>query len=623
MTKIIVRGLETDTFSYVNFIAARVSRIWPALAVLILAIFMLGVVKLAPVDLLEYARQAKTALLFYSNHFYRSGTGYFGSEVDDRWLLHTWSLSVEWQFYMLFPLYCLAVHWLTGRWKKTTGDRAVVISALIALAVASLALSVFYTPKSSEAAFFLLPFRAWEMTVGGLLYICEPFLVRISPRTSVTLRLTGIVLLLSCMLAAAKGTWQGHWPGYLAIWPVVASVAFLAGHYGREREEMWIGFMPLQKIGLWSYSIYLWHWPVFVSLDFFEWRQGNKALATVFGLFLSIVLGFLSHRFVETQFKLRSKTWDAIKQKPFIISVSAIALCAGLSWVVISLNGLDSRIAADAKFYEVHSAAHRVKIIPEGCSNFRKPLASLVTCSINEDMDGPRILVYGDSHAQHLYAWFRERAKVRVDFYTSAGCNPYGEFNRKTPGYFCDQFNVAALKKALSAEYGTVILAGNLRGAQSASQGMCRPTAGGCESVTAAEVEEETLRVWKSLVDAKKVLVVVGQVGTAPFEIPVTAMRRRFAGQGEPLTFQDSYYEGKPKSDYVSGIAAKLNRPDLVHMVDLRSQYCTARECRIYEPGLSGPVLMDRTHFNPEWIVRNGDALLPFVQPQVRTPNAS
>lgn len=161
MTQIILRGLEGERFSIWGFYLARARRIVPALLVLCAVLLTLGWFVLPASDYRPLGMHALTSVMFASNIQYWREAGYFDSASHDKWLLHTWSLSVEWQFYLVLPLL------LWGVWKLWPG-RLSAARVLIAVLLVSFALSVWLTSQKPEAAFFLLPTRAWEMLAGAL-----------------------------------------------------------------------------------------------------------------------------------------------------------------------------------------------------------------------------------------------------------------------------------------------------------------------------------------------------------------------------------------------------------------------------------------------------------------------
>ena len=179
MTNILIKKLENphQKFSVWDFYLARAKRIVPALLVLCITLLALGWLMLPPQDYRSLGMHTLTSVLFATNIQYWREAGYFDAASHDKWLLHTWSLSVEWQFYLLLPLL------LWGVWRWWPG-RVYAVRCLSLVFLASLGLSVWLTTQKPEAAFFLLPTRAWEMLAGGLVVLlaggggCTPLVDR-------------------------------------------------------------------------------------------------------------------------------------------------------------------------------------------------------------------------------------------------------------------------------------------------------------------------------------------------------------------------------------------------------------------------------------------------------------
>lgn len=163
MTGIIFRGIESEKFSILNFYVARVNRIVPALAVLCLVLLVFGYFYLTPLDYRSLGKHAVSSIGFLSNAIYWRDSGYFDSASQEKWLLHTWSLSVEWQFYIIFPLVLVAM-------RKIMSVKRMKITVLLGT-VLGFIFCVIATYKWPDFAYYLLPTRAWEMMVGGVAYL--------------------------------------------------------------------------------------------------------------------------------------------------------------------------------------------------------------------------------------------------------------------------------------------------------------------------------------------------------------------------------------------------------------------------------------------------------------------
>ncbi len=282
MTGIIIEALQAERFSLVKFYLARARRILPALLVLCVVLLLLGWFFLMPAEYQNLGRHARDSLLFSSNVRYLRESGYFDVDSHEKWLLHTWSLSVEWQFYLLLPLLLLAL------WRLLPTRRALfwVVSAVL---LGSLALCIWTTLEQPSKAFFVLQTRAWELLVGSLVYLLGSRLI-LSVRARATLAWLG---LLCIAVAAVFFSAQMQWPGWLAVLPVTGAAMVLVAR----SNTLGTNSALAQWLGTRSYSIYLWHWPVVVALAYAEVQAQPQWL--VFGLLVSVLLGHLSYVWVE------------------------------------------------------------------------------------------------------------------------------------------------------------------------------------------------------------------------------------------------------------------------------------------------------------------------------------
>jgi peptidoglycan/LPS O-acetylase OafA/YrhL len=369
MTGIIFRGLEQQNFSILKFYVARANRIIPALAVLCLVLLVFGWFYLTPLDYRALGKHVASSIAFMSNIIYWKESGYFEAASHEKWLLHTWSLSVEWQFYIIYPLVLVAM-------KKFMSIKAMKATVL-AGTLFGFIFCVIITSIKPNLAYYLLPTRAWEMMVGGIAYL-YPFLLQEKRKRLV--EWLGLFLIIgSCFLI----TRDDPWPGYLAIFPVLGSFLILQA----QRNDSFITTnIVSQKIGAWSYSIYLWHWPLVVAIYYFSLKDAHVYA----GIVLSVLLGFLSNKYIEN-IKSRNNFsgWlDSLKCKPVLLSV--LIFIAG-SMVFIT-NGFEYHYP-DAVVIASKEARNKN---PHKCIGTKE-----FTCFIGNNKNIKAIIV-GDSHADAL-----------------------------------------------------------------------------------------------------------------------------------------------------------------------------------------------------------------------------
>ena len=218
MTGIIVSGLEGDKFSIINFYFARIKRIIPALLFLCVVLLVVGWFLLAPDDYSVLAKHVKDTLIFVSNNTYRKESGYFDVVSHEKWLLHTWSLSVEWQFYIILPIIFYAA-WLINK------KRGWLFFVVLVLFLYSFISCIYKTDTAPTKAFYLIKYRCWEMLAGSLVFFLSGALMgRVPKRVNNALY---IICLVSIFLPVYFITSESKWPGYLALIPVFGAATFI------------------------------------------------------------------------------------------------------------------------------------------------------------------------------------------------------------------------------------------------------------------------------------------------------------------------------------------------------------------------------------------------------------
>ncbi len=211
MTSIIVNKIVNKEFSLFGFYLARVRRIVPALTVLIMILFLVGYLVLAPYEYLTFSKHALSSLIFLSNFFFWSESGYFNADAIDKVLLHTWSLAVEWQFYLLYPILLLVL------FRIVTLNRVGV--ALVCLTMLSFCFSIYASLEWPTFSYFLLPTRIWEMSLCGVAYFFQGYVK--SNRYVFGIELIGLALVIASFFSVTELT---LWPGYMALLPTIVNL---------------------------------------------------------------------------------------------------------------------------------------------------------------------------------------------------------------------------------------------------------------------------------------------------------------------------------------------------------------------------------------------------------------
>jgi peptidoglycan/LPS O-acetylase OafA/YrhL len=424
MVGIIARGLSGTRFSITDFYLARAKRILPALIVLCLAVLILGWYVLLPSELKALGIYVIAALGFFSNIKLKQSAGYFTPEAHDNLLLHTWSLSVEWQFYMLLPVVLFTI------WKLRPKHSTLVATVLLGF-IASLYLSVTLTPGKPEAAFYLLHTRAWELLVGGMIYLCVDRLALSAflRRCIETIGLSLIVFSIFIFDSASQ------WPGWRAAVPVLgAALVILAARQG----SWWTGNTAAQWLGNCSYSLYLWHWPIVVLLTF--WGLKGQWLATVLGLCSTLMLGWLSYQYVENT--VRTGFGKRPRATSYPLLLGAVVIVGAFGALSVINRGFPDRL--DHLALEVISQADnknpRLSECAAGASQMGSEDHPVPDCRYGNE-GKVKAVVIGDSHSSSMVTAVKSAMREGDVLQWSANACPlaYGIRN-ETPKHQCGLF---------------------------------------------------------------------------------------------------------------------------------------------------------------------------------------
>ena len=330
MTSIIVSGLEKGKFSILKFYMARVRRIIPVLMFLIAVLLMLGWFWLPTPDFKSLGSQSAFALAFISNIYFWRSSGYFDAAAHEKWLLHTWTLGAEFQFYILFPIFLIVL------WKLKPQSKTLLIGVVFAF-IASLALSIVASSWKPVAAFYLLPTRGWEFLAGGLVFFIGRDVQAVKKYSNLFFRMGFALWLIAMVIINSSLSWPSGW----ALLPVMGTALIMLAN---QTSSVFTAHPIAQWLGDRSYSIYLWHWPIVVALYF----AGIQAewLWIVVGLLLSLVLGDLSYRFIESPARTYFSKSSFVKQ---IIVIGTFGLIVGVSAVSARLFTFDERLPAEVE----------------------------------------------------------------------------------------------------------------------------------------------------------------------------------------------------------------------------------------------------------------------------------
>ena len=442
--------LERDgTLSLSGFWSRRARRILPAATVVLVATVVMSLFWTPLITARDLVDDAVWSALFAANiHFAQQGVYYFATETGPSPLQHYWSLAVEEQFYVVWPLLLLglaaAARVLTRRRDRSGPSRRFVLVALLVVATASFAWSVVSTASSPAAAYFSTPARVWELAVGALVALVAPPLARRIPRAVAwLLSLGGLVAIGLSVVLIGETT---PFPGYAAALPVLGTAALLlAGTAGKHLPpvSLLLDNPVMRRIGDWSFSLYLWHWPALVLTE----RNAGRpltAVETAAVLLVVVNLSALTYRFVEQPFRSGPPARTLRARRGLALYPASLALvgltCLG-SWTWTGYQGGELgdnpaiTVAGDVDDHDRTVALVRASVeaaqsqvaIPSDLTpdllNLRASIADVGACDYEDDdvrtlcprgdSDGSQTLVLlGDSHAR---AWIPAIEQIAAD----------------------------------------------------------------------------------------------------------------------------------------------------------------------------------------------------------------
>jgi peptidoglycan/LPS O-acetylase OafA/YrhL len=414
MSKIILDGFDNDTFSLKAFYYRRVKRILPALVVLVIFVLIVGNLLFFPNELKLLSQYASTSLLFVSNIFYWLNSGYFDPVSKNNVLLHTWSLSVEWQFYMLYPLLLMLLK------KLYVSKRKVFTGIIVSFIVLSYIATLIVFQQESIFAFYSLPTRAWEMVVGCAVLLFEKNgrnQISISIRNLICLSGYGIVILCICLFNE-KTTWPSSYTGI----PIIAAFVLLVCNC----DFRFLRNPLIQFIGKISYSLYLWHWPLSVFATVLAF---NKLKYAPVLFVLTFLLSYLSYRFIESNKKIRSP------QRIILCSLIALAFAFSCYFLQVNRYFIDKNMIDLSDYQNNHQAELNAQMKRASCfitSTMVYENFSTTEC-LNLSESQENVLLIGDSHAAVLSASLKKKLTAQGKNFlqaTTSSCpfflNPVG-----------------------------------------------------------------------------------------------------------------------------------------------------------------------------------------------------
>lgn len=442
ITHAILNNSDGNRFSIRDFYLRRVRRIFPALSLVFTATLIAGWILLNPQEFAQLGKHVASGAGFVSNLVLWQESGYFDTSAELKPLLHLWSLGVEEQFYIFFPV----VMYLILRFRLPR------FSLLAVLTIASLGASIVFTSSAPTAAFYNPATRVWEILIGAL--IADLSLRKLKVTTEIRsthfMSIIGVALILCAFLFFDNET---KFPGIAVFLPTLgAGLVILSGPQSLLNKSI-LSSRIFIFVGLISYPLYLWHWPILV---FIRIENGSvpSALLRTFAIIVSVMFAYLTYRLVERPLRFRVRPQRAVA---FLLIVMAVLATSGI--LTKHFDGFPSRFSNMERNLAVFNPDFKTDARAELCwlDQFASADAFSQSCTDARSQD-QQIVLWGDSHAARLYPGLREAisSKVSISQYTRSSCP--GILNMEFQE--CRDSNEEVIRRITSLRPQTVLLFG-------------------------------------------------------------------------------------------------------------------------------------------------------------------
>jgi peptidoglycan/LPS O-acetylase OafA/YrhL len=556
ITGIIAREIDAGHFSILGFYERRARRILPALMVVLAFVLCVAAYAYFPGDFAKLPQSSLMATLFVSNVGFFLETGYFAGSAETMPLLHTWSLAVEEQFYLGFPILLILIA------RFMPAQRTVIIAAITFI---SFALAVATQASGSGFAFYLLPPRAWELFIGALLAVGA--FPAIKPRwLREGIAFAGLAAIAYAAISFDKTT---VFPGINALYPVLGAAALIWCAPGTLTGRL-LATAPMVGIGIISYSLYLWHWPLIV---FTEYITDTRLVGWMSAIVIaaSFAAAYLSWRWVERPFR-SAAAFD--RQRVFRLTGASMALACAASTALMMTNGWPARFSPETLRME----AARNDISPVRAQCITDDIGGArPECTLGARV-APTTILWGDSHGVELaWAIAENLAQRQASLMqrTRGSCPPMLGYG--TAG--CIVFNKAVLATiTANPNLKTVILAGFwVDPAYSFGENPRRLDA--------------TIRALRRL---NRNVILIGAVPQHPFDVPrhLARLRERGASGEATVVTQAKFLERNAwlRAYYPSWRALG------VRIWEPADTLCSETHCTVIRSGI--PLYFDKHHLN-------------------------
>lgn len=448
ITSILQKDLDKKSFSITKFYDRRFRRIMPALYFVLAVATLICWVLFMHQEMKLYCKSLLSTMFFYSNFQFWNEAGYFDMDSEIKPLLHTWSLAIEEQFYVVFPTFLYLIERYLHSKKK------IILGVILFL---SLGLNISQTQTSLDKAFYFTPGRVWELLLGSLLAL------NAFPKfkTKAWNEFASLVGMLMVGIGIFVFTEETKFPGLNALIPCLGTALMIHGT-GSEKfkttMDRFLSTSPMTGAGKISYSLYLWHWPLIVFAKYAFMRE--LGLWDQLGIFFAATItAYFSWKMIEQPFRTKKGIFENSKKWGFALIVLTIIL-SGFAYIGMK-NGYKVRFSSEVEKYS--KGALDTNLDRKNCHSISiERIKKHDLCKLGKEKSKPDFIVWGDSYADAMMPGLKQEAEKKNTygwFVSSSGCAPLlGDKQGESKSAICETFNREMVKIVRELKIQNVLL---------------------------------------------------------------------------------------------------------------------------------------------------------------------